>query len=145
MVPFCCCRNPALTEAMGAARATDPGSSAVGRVLRRALCIDGYQHRCRLHGRNSWLWQGSSQQQRCVSSSLHTFRSELCVLLIVLVELLAGTECLNVSSKVREKGCQESTCREAVSFGNLRKKENNFKRVEVQGEKFTKRQTLSMK
>lgn len=64
---------------------------------------------------------------------------------IVLVELLAGTECLNVSSKVREKGCQENTCREAASFGNLRKKENDFQRVEVQGEQLTKRQTLLMK
>lgn len=145
MVTFCCCGNPALTEAMGAARATDSGSSAAGRVLRRALWIDGYQHRCRLHGTNSWLWQGSSQQQRRVSSSLHNFRSELCVLPIVLVELLAGTECLNVSSRVREKGCQENTCREVASFGNLRKKENDFQRVEVQGEKLTKRQTLSMK
>lgn len=37
MVTFCCCSNPALTEAMGAARATDSGSSAAGSAQESSL------------------------------------------------------------------------------------------------------------
>lgn len=94
---------------------------ALGRVLQRVLLavstdVDGMEE-------TAGSYREAANNAGCQHSPMpaHLF----CLLLIVTGDLLAGPECLNVSSR----GCQESTCREEVSFGNMRKKGNSFKRV----------------
>lgn len=102
MVPVCFYSNPVLMDAMGALwHQTSLEICFRQHTLESSLF--SYQHSCGFYGGNSRLWQGGSQQ-RHVSSLLCSFQCEFQLLFIVTGDLLAKTECLNVSSKERLPG-----------------------------------------